>query len=118
MRRGRVARELMRGRSGYILGSALCAGVAFALCLTLRSSSIEDAAPLLLIPIVLLVAIRFGVLAGVVGTVASSLVFAVYLFPPLHRAAVSDPQQKSNLGWLLMAGIALSGLFGHWRQSR
>lgn len=101
----------------YIVGSGLCAVIAVALCLTLRSSSIEDAVPLLLIPIVLLIAMRFGVLAGVMGTIASALIFAIYLFPPLHEAAVSDPHQKSNLAWLLLAGIALSGLFGHSPRS-
>ncbi len=96
----------------------LCSAMSAALCFTLRHSAIENAVPLLLIPIVVWVALRFGVLAGVLGTVVSALIFAMYLFPPLHHAAVSDPHQKNSLGWLLLGGIALSGLFGAPRRDR
>jgi K+-sensing histidine kinase KdpD len=53
----------------------------------------------------------FGSLAGILGTLLSAIIFAVYLFEPFGRLAVHDQVQKNNLMWMVLVGLALS-LFG------
>jgi K+-sensing histidine kinase KdpD len=71
----------------------------------------------LFLGIIVLVAIRFGVLAGIFGTITAALIFAVFLFEPRLSLAVQDSVAKSNLIWMLVAGIAISELVGHQSRS-
>ena len=45
----------------------------------------------------MLVAIRFGRLAGMLGTVAAALIFAEFLFEPRLSLIVRDSAEKSNV---------------------
>ena len=69
--------------------------------------------PFLFLAMVIFVAVHFGTLAGVVGTIAAALIFAGFLFEPRMSLAVRDSAAKSNLIWMIIAGIAASDLLGH-----
>ncbi len=68
--------------------------------------------PLVFTIVLLLVALIFGAWAGVVGTVLSALVFATHLVQPVWDSfRIANDAARSNLGWMLMIGIAFSFLF-------
>lgn len=68
--------------------------------------------PLLFLPLVTIVAMRCGAVAGIIGTCSSSAILALYLFPPVRSLAVSNLDNRSALAWLVLGGIAISFLFG------
>ena len=49
---------------------------------------------------------RFGSMAGVLGTILSGIIFALYLLEPLGRLAVHDTVQKNNLMSVVLIGLA------------
>jgi K+-sensing histidine kinase KdpD len=67
--------------------------------------------PLIFTGMIFLIALLFGFRAGLLGTVLAALVFAVFLFPPTGRINVADPAARTNLGWMMLTGIAFSFLF-------
>jgi K+-sensing histidine kinase KdpD len=67
--------------------------------------------PLFFTGVLLLTALRFGVRAGVLGPLAATLVFAEFLFRPGGSPHVAGAVARSNLGWMILIGIALSFLF-------
>jgi K+-sensing histidine kinase KdpD len=92
-------------------------GTIFIVCLALLvsallyASSWKFAAPAAFTAVVLVVARRFGTLSGVLGTVASALVFAFFLFSPFGTLHVANPHARESLQWLLLGGVSLSFLF-------
>jgi integral membrane sensor domain MASE1 len=67
--------------------------------------------PLAFIPVVLLIAHRFGSLSGVLGTVASAFLFAAFLYSPYGTLHVAGAEARNALNWMLLSGISLSFLF-------
>jgi K+-sensing histidine kinase KdpD len=61
--------------------------------------------------VIMVIVFRFGSLAGVLGTILSGMIFAAFLFEPLGRLAVQNNDQKNNLMWMVLLGLAIS-LFG------
>jgi K+-sensing histidine kinase KdpD len=78
-----------------------------------HASSFRVFFPFLFLAVVVLVAIRFGTLAGVLGTIAAAIIFAGFLFEPRLSLAVRDTAAKSNLIWMIIGGVAISDLLGH-----
>ncbi len=68
--------------------------------------------PIAFLAIILLVSIRCGVSAGVLGSAVSVLIFALFLFPPLGSPAVANKSARSNLAWLVLGGLTISYLLG------
>jgi K+-sensing histidine kinase KdpD len=64
--------------------------------------------PIVFIVVIILCARYFGVIAGILGSVLGTALFALFLFEPYGSFRVHDHQALSNLGLLLFAGIALS----------
>lgn len=67
--------------------------------------------PLIFSAVLFLVALLFGVRAGLLGTFLSALVFAVFLLSPIGKINVADQAARTNLGWMILTGIAFSFLF-------
>jgi K+-sensing histidine kinase KdpD len=93
------------------MGVILCTTAAGCFSLLFHESSFKRYLPLLFISIILLVAVRFGTWAGVVGTLLSSIVFAMFLFAPRSSLMVSDLTARSNLIWMVVVGLILSYFF-------
>ena len=96
-----------------LLGVGICAVLASSLCLFLERSSIKASIPIYFLILVTIVALRFGSLAGMLGTVVAAAVFAMFLFEPLGSLAVRNVNERNSLIWLLLFGVALSELCGH-----
>ncbi len=52
----------------------------------------------------------YGRAVGMLGSIVSAVVFARSLYAPLGSIAVQEQASRSTLGWMLLAGIALSFL--------
>ena len=100
------------------LGVASCMATAAVLSVVFRSSSFNTALPFCFLAIILLVAIRFGVLAGVLGTIFAEAIFAFFMFEPLHSLAVQSHAGRNSLLWMFFGGLVLSELFGHQPPNR
>src|SRR5437773_11905884 len=90
-----------------LLGSALCVAVAIWSSIILQKSSVKPAVPIIFLGMITLTAVFFGRAAGILGTLLSGLIFMEYLFPPLHSLAVHNADEKGNLIWMIVGGLAL-----------
>lgn len=96
-----------------IFGGLLCSIIAALFCVSFRKSSLKGVAPICFLPVIAGISVRFGSMAGILGTLLSELIFAVLFFEPLHSLAVQDQVERNNLIWMFLGGLALSQLFGH-----
>jgi K+-sensing histidine kinase KdpD len=64
--------------------------------------------PVVFIVVIILCARYFGLLAGILGSVAASSLFAMFLFEPYGSLHVKNQEGLFNIALLLFAGIALS----------
>src|SRR5437867_3658620 len=53
----------------------------------------------------------WGRVAGVLATATAALVFAFVLFNPVRSWIVNDDAARTNLGWMMLGGTALSYLW-------
>ena len=98
------------------IGTLLCASVALVLALVFDRSRVELVLPLICLAMVLAVAARFGVATGVLGSVASALLLAYFVYAPEGSLHVTSSDARANLSWLLLGGISLSFLFTPRRE--
>lgn len=97
--------------AGTLAGAGACLIAALVSVAVAHGHSWVPELPLMFTIVLLFAALLFGAWAGVLGTVLSALVFATHLFNPLGNLRVSNDVARSNLGWMLMIGIAFSFLF-------
>ena len=95
------------GSLGAVLGSVAAGCVS----LVLDEPKVEPSLPLLFLIVIFLIAIKFGSLAGIAGTIGAGLIFASFL-PPRWSLTVTNPASRTHLMWMLLCGIVLSDLFG------
>jgi len=95
-----------------VLGAVLCLVAAFIATFALRGTPLKDFLPLMYLGVVILVALRCGSSAGIIGTLVAALTFAEFLFDPLLSIRVSDLGQRNHLIWMVIIGIAASELLG------
>jgi K+-sensing histidine kinase KdpD len=93
------------------IGGAISAGVAFGASVVAAGHSWKNLVPLVFIVALLVIAGLFGTRAGILGTVLAALVFATFLFGPVGNVSVASDSARTNLGWMLLIGIAFSFLF-------
>lgn len=98
----------MHSNFGWLLGAAISAGIAALLAFLVRGSNRSVIVPIVFIIVIILCARSFGVLAGILGSIAGASLFALFLFEPYGSFRVNDHHSLSNLALLLFAGIALS----------
>jgi len=83
------------------------------LCVFFQQSSFKEMLPVWSLIVIAGVALRFGHLAGLLGTILAGVTFAKFLFEPLRHLAVQSQAGKNSLIWMILGGLALSGLLGH-----
>src|SRR5436305_6281833 len=93
------------------IGTLLCASVALILALLFHQTRLEVTLPLICLAVVVSVAARFGVATGVLGSVASALLLAYFVYAPEYSLRIVSRDARSELSWLLLGGISLSVLF-------
>lgn len=95
----------------FLIGGVICAIAALAVSLIAAGHAWQVFVPLFFLVVLALIALLFGTRAGILGTLAAALIFAVFLFNPLGKLQVANSSARSNLGWMLLIGIAFSFLF-------
>ena len=98
------------GRFATIVGVAWCAALAGLVAFVFASRASRALVPLAFVGVILAMAVRYGAAVGLFGSVAAALIFSTFLFEPLHNFGVQNPAARANVGWMLLAGIALSYL--------
>jgi integral membrane sensor domain MASE1 len=91
-----------------LAGSLVCAILAAVLAAAFRHSALSAELPLFCLGAIVLVAVRFGVAAGIIGSLLATLIFALAL---AKQPAVESETIRANLVWMLLGGISLSYLF-------
>src|SRR5262249_45360689 len=66
----------------------------------------KNMVPLVFILVLLLIAGLFGTRVGILSTVLAAVIFAGFLFAPTGSIDVASDSARSNLGWMLLVGIA------------
>jgi K+-sensing histidine kinase KdpD len=92
------------------IGVVICAWTAALLCYLFQGRQGGALAPLIFLPIVIIVAMRFGLPAGAIGSVLAAFIFAVFLYQPLGSVSVANRTARMNLAWLVLGGLACSYL--------
>jgi K+-sensing histidine kinase KdpD len=62
--------------------------------------------------VIMLIAREWGRVAGVLATATAALIFAFLLFNPVGSWMVQDDAARTNLGWMILGGSALSYFLG------
>ncbi len=111
-RRARVAgtfsRRNLRVLLSSVVGLLFCSGLAALGTALFSSKSWRSFIPLAFILVIILAAVLFGRAAGIFGSLAAALIFAIFLFKPIGSWTVAENAARVNIGWMLLAGIALS----------
>jgi len=94
------------------IGFVLCGFSASLLAIFFWHSRFQILAPILFIFIVVAIAMRFGRVVGVLGTLFGAALFAIWLYPPLGALRVSSQEARGSLNALLLGGLVLSYLLG------
>ena len=94
-----------------LVGVALSAAAAFILSWALRGSELRVVLPLGFIGVVLLLALRFGMAAGIASSLLSAGIFAYMIYAPLGNWQVTNDAARRNLAWMVLGGVVLSVLF-------
>jgi hypothetical protein len=102
----------MRGWLRSSVGAASCTAVAGCLVPVFSGTTLSPAVPLLFLLVILYVALRFGNIAGIIGTVCAALVFASILFEPRPSLAISSPLERNLLFAMVILGVCASELLG------
>lgn len=107
-------RLLNLNKSQTLVGSATCASFAIFLSLVFHDDAIEPFVPILFLAVVSVVGLSFGAAAGILGCIAGGLVFAVLLFEPVGSLAIKDVNERFDLLWMLLCGVAASCLLARF----
>lgn len=91
-------------------GLSLCAASALAVSASDTLHQWRLVLPLAFVVVLVLLALRYGLLVAVIGAPLAAFIFAYFLFPPLHSFEVENEVAKSNLGWMVLGGVVISYL--------
>jgi small basic protein len=94
-----------------VVGASICGLIAVLASTLARGHSWQVFIPLLFTSVLLLISTIFGVRAGVLGTLAATVIFAWLLFNIRGDIRVADAAVKGNLAWMLLLGLCFSFFF-------
>src|SRR5215470_198956 len=105
------------GRLTVVAGGLLCTALLALLNFLLKSNSALEFLPFIGLASIVLIGLRLGALAGVMGSVIAALILAV-LVPPAGRFAIKDAALRESILWMVLGGVALSYLLLPFHSSR
>ncbi len=88
----------------------VCAVAAVLAALLFASRPSRYIIPFIFVAALVLIAMRYGALVGVVGSLVAGAIFAYLLYPPVYSLKIHDAGDRSQLAWVVLAGVALSYL--------
>jgi hypothetical protein len=95
-----------------LVAAALCSLVAACLLPLFWENSMRPLVPFVFLLVIFYVAVRFGKMAGIVGTIGAALVFELFLFEPRFSLAISSTAERNHLITMVVAGLCVSELLG------
>jgi Kef-type K+ transport system membrane component KefB len=101
---------------GPLLGIGFSGAVAGLATVLFREHPSRVLVPTGFLIVIILIAWVWGRVAGVLATATSALVFAFVLFNPVGSWKVNDDAARTNLGWMILGGTALSYFLGKQRR--
>jgi len=93
------------------MGVLVAAAAAYGLARLFAGYDAKVFLPLWFVTVLVALAVRYGIMVGVVGSLLSAAIFASTLFSPLGSLWISDLTARQNLAWMVLAGVVLSYLF-------
>ena len=87
------------------IGAAFCGIIAAVLSLVMRHAGDKSLLPLIFIVVLVAAALRYGMLATILGAVLATTIFAYLLFVPVGSFKVQKGEARTNLTWMVMVGI-------------
>ena len=101
-----------------LFGVGLCGSMALGASLLFRGWILATVVPIAFLSVVAITAKICGRAAGVTGVVVAALVFALFLFQPLHSMAAGDDKKPALLAWMLLFGVVVSCYLSGPRPNR
>jgi K+-sensing histidine kinase KdpD len=99
---------IMRKRQKSLSGMVFCISAATILSLILRDPDTRLAAPILCTLAVMASSFLWGRAAAILGAAAATLIFDLFLFPPIGSMRVSDPVEGLALALLAWSAVVAS----------
>lgn len=93
---------------GWAVGAVVSLLIAASLTFLVRGTSTSVLIPLVFPLFIIPCARYFGLIAGILGSLLATSVFALFLFEPYGSFQVHNHQALSDLALMLFAGIALA----------
>ena len=93
-----------------LIGIMLCGSAASLMAIVFHNGTSVKLVPLWFMAVLFAVALRFGFLAGVLGSTVAALIFAFFLFQPYGSLSVESLAARSNLAWMVLGGLVFSYL--------
>jgi len=100
------------------LGTIYCTLAAAAVIPMFYATSIKSFLPFPFLIIIVMVVVRFGRMAGILGTAAAALLFAAFLYEPSPSLAISDPASRNHLIWMMIIGVVISDLVARFQARK
>lgn len=95
-------------RLNTVIGAVFCTVIAGVIVAIMPQSEHRATLPLLFVVVIATMAKRYGVLAGVIGSVSAAMMFAYFWFAPVGSFGVVNAAARNNLSWMLILGITAS----------
>lgn len=92
------------------VGTMLSAAFASVFALLFHRSTFRGLLPLAFVVVLVLLSGRFGVSVSLTGSVTATIIFALFLFPPLGSTKVDNQSARMTLGWMILCAVAVSYL--------
>ena len=91
---------------------ASCTAIAGCLIPVFAGSNYRGIVPFFFLLVILYVALRFGHVAGIIGTVCAALVFEIFLFEPRLSLTIQNSSARNHLISMVVLGICASQVLG------
>jgi K+-sensing histidine kinase KdpD len=93
-----------------LAGPLVCSLAAALVAILFSPQPSRSIIPFAFLSVVVVLAMRFGAAVGIAGSFLAAIIFAYRLYPPLHSVQVQSQVARSNLAWMILAGVVLSFL--------
>lgn len=94
-------------------GLFICTAAAKAFILLFHNMRDNTLVPLFFLLVVGVVAWFLGTWAAILGLVTGSVIFAVFLFPPVGKLLIASEAARVNVAVMLIFGIGIAYFYGH-----
>jgi len=99
-------------------GVLIASGAAYGLARLFAGHHLKVFLPLWFVAVLVALAVRYGIMVGIAGSLLSAAIFATTLFSPVGSLWISDHAARQNLAWMVLGGVALSYLLAPGDSAR